>query len=429
MESASEPPGNDPKVGGRIRGQPAPEYVDHIVRPTLRDELRHNFDALSINNLAHVVMLEQRKIIDRPTATALLAAVHDIREKGPESLPMDVDREDLYLNYEHAIALRAGSDVGGQIHTGRSRNDISATITATRFRSAMISLIDSALKTRAVFLDTASDHVDTVMPGYTHLQPAQPITLAHYLVGIETALDRDTARLLAALLRANRSPMGAAALAGTGYPIDRELMAELLGFDTVAVNTLDAVASRDYVLEGVAAAVVMGTTLARFAQDLYVWYTDEFALIDFRDGISGTSSIMPQKKNPIVLEHIRGRTVHALGAFTAAVAGVRSTPYTNTVDGNRESLRSTWDALEATRSAVELATLAVQNMIVRADRMLQRCESNFSTVTELADTLVRQWHVSFRAAHEIVGGVVRTCLVRGLRATDIDAELVREVAR
>ncbi len=419
---------SESKVGHRLAEVPAPEMTTYMVGPRIQEDLANNFAAMTANNLAHVVMLARQGIIDRGAARALLMAVEDIRKEGPGKLPLDLEREDLYFNYEHAVITRVGPDIGGQMHTGRSRNDLGAAVTAVRFRRLVMAMVDGALATRAALLELASLHLNTVMPGYTHLQPAQPITLAHYLTAVEAGLSRDTDRLLAALLRANRSPMGAAALAGTGYPIDREMTAELLGFDSVSVNTLDCVASRDYLLEALAAAAIMGTTLSRFAQDLYVWYTNEFGMIDFRDRVTGTSSIMPQKKNPILLENIRGRTAHALGAFTAAVAGIRSTPYTNTVDGNREALHGAWSALEESRISLDLAKLAVENLVVRKELMTERCQTNFSTVTELADTLVTEWGISFRQAHEIVGGVVRTCLEKGLGVKDIDGALVSKVA-
>lgn len=372
-------------------------------------------------------MLVQQGIIDAATATALLTALAEITAAGPDALPVDPEREDLYFNYEHEVIRRAGAEAGGQMHTGRSRNDLAAALDAMRLRSLLAALVGSALALREALLGLAAAHTETVMTGYTHLQPAQPITLAHYLCGIEVAVGRDVERLLAALHRADRSPLGAAALAGTGHPIDRDLVARLLGFDRVTSNTLDSVASRDGVLEALAASAILGTTLARFAGDLYVWYTREFGTIDLRDRVAGTSSVMPQKKNPIILETVRGKATHALGALVSAVSAVRATPFTNTVDSGRVALEGAWEALEQTRVAAELARLAVENLVVRADLMAERAAGDFSTVTQLADVLAARG-LPFRQAHELVGAIVRACVERGLDSRAIDVALVEEAA-
>jgi argininosuccinate lyase len=418
---------NASKVGGRLGERPAPELAA-IADARMQAELVTDFDAMTTNNLAHLVMLSRQGIIQIHVAEVLLGALDDIAREGPANLPLDPEREDLFFNYEHAIIARVGAAVGGQLHTARSRNDLFATLMVMRFRRVLSGIVEEALATRAALLDLAARHVETVMPGYTHSQPAQPITLGHYLTAIEAGLARDWDRLASTLRRANRSPMGAAALAGTGYPIDRELVAELLGFDRVAVNTLDAVASRDYFLEALAASAIMGVTLGRFANDFYTWYTSEYGMIDFRDRIAGTSSIMPQKKNPVVLEAIRGKTVHALGAFTTAAAAVHSTPYSHTSDANREGFAAGWDALETTRTSLSLARLVLENVVVHSERMINRSATNFSTVTQLADVLVAEWAISFRQAHEVVGALVRACHERGLGVTDIDAALLRSVA-
>jgi len=376
-----------------------------------------------------VVMLARQEIIRPDVARALLGAIDDIEAGGPEGLELDAEREGLYYNYEHAVILRTSPLIGGQMHTGRSRNDLGATIMRMRYRDVILGLIDAAVELRYALLEQAAAHVDTVMPGYTHLQPAQPITLGHYLTAIEQGLARDTRRLLGAYRHANLSPLGAAALAGTGFPIDREITSRLLGFAGLVTNTLDAVASRDYLLEALAAAAIMGATLSRFAQDLFVWYTDEFGMINFRDRVTGTSSIMPQKRNPILQEYIKGRTSQPLGAFTAAVSGVRNTNYTNVIDANREGFRAADQSLGDLQSAIVLARVAIENLIVRKELMLERCRKNFTTVTQLADELTVQWGISFRQAHEIMGSVVRQAVEKGLRATDITAEMVQEAGR
>lgn len=417
------------KVGGRLGEAPAPELVELLYRPWIAEGVAHDFDHMLLVNRAHVVMLARRGVIAREAACSLLEALAEIAESGRAAIGVDPEREDFYFNFEHAVVERTGPLVGGQMHTGRSRNDLGATLSRLHARNVLVSVIEAALALRGALLAQAERYRDTLLPGYTHLQPAQPITLGHYLTGIEAALARDTDRLLHALDQTNRSPLGAAALAGTGFPIDREMTARFLGFDALVLNTLDAVASRDYLLEALAAGTIIGVTLSRFAQDLFIWYTREFGLIDFRDRVSGTSSIMPQKKNPVVLETIKGRTAHALGAFTAATGATRNTNFSNVIDANREASTLAWPALDALRESLALTRLAVENLIVDAELMRARCQENFSTVTQLADTLVTEWRISFRQAHEIVGSVVKQAIDADLLATDIDPGMVQAAAR
>jgi argininosuccinate lyase len=419
---------NEGKVGERLAELPAAEVVTHLYGPRMREERDTSFGYLTAVNQAHVVMLAEQAIITRATAAALLGAIDKLATAGKDELPLDPRREDLYFNYEHAIIELVGPAIGGQMHTARSRNDLGSTMFRMRCRDTLLQLLLEVCRCRESLLAKAADHLTTVMPGYTHLQPAQPITFAHYLLGIEQALQRDTARLFGALQRTQLNPLGAGALAGTGFAINRERTARLLGFAGLAVNTLDAVASRDYLLETAAAGAILGATLSRYAQDLYVFYTNEFGTIDFPDRVAGTSSIMPQKKNPIVLEHIKGRTAQIAGALMSGLAGIRNTNYTNVIDANREALRPVWPALDELLIALRLTQVTTDAATPRADLMLARCKANFSTVTELADTLVRQWGISFREAHEIVGGVVRDAIAAGTDAAGITAAMVLEHA-
>lgn len=417
------------KVGDRLAEPPAPELLQYLYTPSRADSYPQQFDFMSAVNKAHVVMLHRQGIIAPEVARPLLAALVEVEGRGFAGLDFDPEREDLYFNYEHAVIEVTGPQIGGQMHTGRSRNDIGATMVRMRTRAVLLDLIDEAVRMRSALLDRAAEHKGTVFPGYTHLQPAQPTTLGHYFAAVEAGLARDTRRLFAALETTARCPLGAAAFAGTGFPIDRSLTAELLGFEAVAENTLDAVASRDYLLEALAATTIMAGTLSRHTQDLYVWYSQEFALIDFRDRVSGTSSIMPQKKNPVLLENVKGRTAHQLGAFTSAVAGIRNTNYTNVIDANRIGFDPGWQALEELRVSLVLARLAVENLIVNEERALRHCFTDFSTVTQLADTLVAKCGISFRQAHEVVGGAVRRVIERGGNAADMELADVTSVAR
>jgi argininosuccinate lyase len=358
-----------------------------------------------------------------------LQALQTIEQEGAEAFRLDPQLEDAYFNYEAAVIRLTSAEIGGQMHTGRSRNDLSATWSRLRLRDAVLELLPLLFQARSTALAQAERYADVVMPGYTHLQPAQPVTFGHYLSGVAAALERDTRRLAAVYPVINQSPLGAGALAGTTFPIDRQYTCTLLGFDGLLEHTLDAVASRDFALEFLAQAAIFGLTCSRVAQDLYVWFSHEFRMIDLPDRVAGTSSIMPQKKNPVVLEHLKGKPAHLLGAFTAAAAAVKNVHFTNTIDGNREALHGLWEAVAEARRCAILLNLVLSTVTPNTDLMLARAQGNFCTATDLADTLVRHAGLSFRQAHHVVGGVVREAMARGLSAEQISVELVDTVAQ
>jgi argininosuccinate lyase len=298
-----------------------------------------------------------------------------------------------------------------------------------RARDALLSLLEGVNGLRAVLLERAEKFADTVVPGYTHLQPAQPITFGFYLSGLASALSRDAARFADCWARTNLSPMGAAALSTTGFPIDRARTATLLGFDSVLENGLDCVASRDFALELVSAAAQVALTLSRFARDMHTAVSHEFSAIRFPDSVCGTSSIMPQKKNPVVLEHLLGKASHVVAAFTSAATCVRGGYFTNTLDVHREGLSMVWGGLAEAQRALALATIAARTAEPEAPLLLDRVRRNYSTATELADALVRDANMDFRTAHHVAGGVVRMLMDRGLGAHEATQAMVEEVCQ
>jgi argininosuccinate lyase len=374
-------------------------------------------------------MLGRCGILTEDETRALLEVLLQIDEEGEDLFTLDAELEGLYYNYERYLIEVLGPGVGGKVHTGRSRNDLGATMSRMRVRDLILKLLDQVVEFRASLLTKAAEHVDTVITGYTHLQPAQPITLGHYLTGIEQALQRDTTRLLRVFENTNRSCMGAGALAGTGFSIDRQLTADLLGFDGFIQNTLDAVGGRDYLLELFSDLAILAITLSRLAQDLYVWYTHEFGIIALPDRLGGTSSIMPQKKNPIVMEISKGRLSHVFGGLASALAAMKNTNYTNVIDVNSESYHFLNDSAYQIEGGLALLQAGIQNVEVRKDRALEMASTNFSTATELADTLVREKGHSFREAHHIVGAVVRKAVEEGLGATEITSSFIDTVVQ
>jgi argininosuccinate lyase len=416
------------KVSRRLTEAVAPEVRDLIYQPRLGADFTDSFGYLHEINEAHLLMLARQRLLKEETVRALAAALFRIEAEGPQAMALDPQREDAYFNYEaHLIAL-TGSDVGGRIHLGRSRNDILATMDRLRARDLVLDLVEVLAGARRIVLDRASQYAEVVMPGYTHLQPAQPITYGFYLSGVAQALARDSERLAHSYPRINRNPLGAGALAGTPFAIDREATASLLGFSGLVENTLDAVASRDFALELLSALAVLAVTWSRVAQDYYIWCTHEFGMVDFPDSVASTSSIMPQKKNPVVLEHLKGRAAAVIGQMMTGMMAARALNFTHTGDGSRETVRALWAAGREGLDCLRLLALAVRTATPNAEVMLRRATADFASATDLADALVVHADLSFRDAHHVVGAVVREAMDRGLPANGITGAMVQAAA-
>lgn len=416
------------EMRGRLQGEAEDVVLRYIYGPRLRTDLAKTHYLTEIN-LAHVIMLDRQEIISRKTARQLLRILLRIDNDGPESFQLDENLEGLYFNYEKFVIEQLGARAGGALHTARSRNDLGATMSRMQVRDLILDLLNHVLDFRRELSRRSLTEKDTVFTGYTHLQPAQPITVGHYLLAMERALARDTRRLVNTYHSTNLSCMGAGALAGTGFPIDRYLTATMLGFEGFIENTLDAVAGRDYLIELLGNMANLATTLSRLAQDLYVWYTHEFGIISLPDRLGGTSSIMPQKKNPVVIESPRGRLSHVTAALISALAAMKNTNYSNVTDVNNQSFHLLEDASGHLVASLSLLGAVICGMEIDSERTREMASENFSTVTELADELVRSAGYSFREAHHLVGSIVRIATDRRLKTTDITLELVDRVAR
>jgi argininosuccinate lyase len=369
-------------------------------------------------------MLARQAIVTPAQAKAIAAGLLRIAEEGSAAITPDPALEDAYFNVEARLIALVGAEAGGRLHIARSRNDLSAALDRLRARDALLRLFEGVLAVRRALLERGALFADVVMPGHTHLQPAQPITFGYYLTGLASALERDTARLRDAWKRLNLSPMGAAALATTTFPIDRELVARLLGFDAVLEHGLDCVASRDFSMELVAGAAQMALTLSRFAEDMHVAVTHEFSAIEFPDSVCGTSSIMPQKKNPVVLEHLKAKAAHVVAAFGSAGACIRASHFTNTLDAHREGQAMIWPGLAEAERALSLAGIAAATAEPNRALLLARARANFSTATDLADALVREADMDFRTAHHVAGAVVQRLMAAGKGAHEATVEIV-----
>ncbi|HVR49993.1 MAG TPA: argininosuccinate lyase [Pseudorhodoferax sp.] len=416
------------KVSRRLKEALAPEVVQYIFLPRLNREFFTNFGLLNEINHAHLLMLAQQQILDQPSARQLAQALVRMQDEGPDAVELDPGREEAYFNYEAHLIKLVGADLGGRLHTARSRNDMGATIDRMRVRDFAVRIAQAMAALSASALRQAQRYAAHVMPGYTHMQAAQPITYGYYLSALVDAWGRDIDRLLHVLHSTDGSPLGACALAGTSFAIDRQSTSAWLGFTRPLGNALDSVASRDFALEMSASLSILMITCSRMVQDFYIWSTPEFGYLSFPDSIASTSSIMPQKKNPAVLEFLRGKAGHLIGLTSAGFSTVKSTHFTHSGDSSRESTRTCFESCEEALKALALMQLLVEKVEPNAQRMAARAAEDFSTVTDLADLLVRQAGISFRDAHHIVGAVVREALDRGLAAHEISARAVNETA-
>src|SRR3954469_12959529 len=278
-------------------------------------------------NYAHLAMLAEQGIVARGEAHAIRTALDQISLDEVRQVRYDGTYKDLFFYLDRLIVQRCGEDAAGRLHTARSRNDIDMTMYRMQQRQMVLALLDGAVRLRRVLITLADGHREDVFPAHTHTQPAQPSTIAHYLLGVIEQLERDTVRLRAAYASTNRNPLGACAITGPGFPIDRARTTELLGFDTPTGNTYGSIATVDYLLESVSAAMVLLTGLGRVLQDLLLWCTSEFGYLRLTDGFVQGSSIMPQKRNPVGLEHARAIASKALGQASGIVLSVHNTPF------------------------------------------------------------------------------------------------------
>ena len=392
---------------GKMKVAPASEVVEYMIRPGLAEDLSRSYQTYLDVNFAHVLMLENTGIISEEAAKAILKVNLEMARMGDKpTFSIDPNREDIYFNLENYLIQEVGAEIGGQQHTARSRNDLSATVSRMDVRKKLMSLFEDLLQLRKVLIRLAQENFDAVMPGHTHLQPSEPITFAHYLNAINFALDRDCHRFLSVFQSLNRCPLGGTSMGSSTFPIDRQMTSDLLGFSSPLDNSLDCVASRDYVLEAMSAFNILGGTLNRFCNDLYVWATPYYRFIEVDDSVAACSSIMNQKKNPWTLEYIKGKMAHLEGLLIESSVSLRSTPYTHCQDVSVETLTPFWKAADELKAGIRLLEATIRDLKTNKDVMYQAALDSYCTVTELANTLVRIDALSFRTAHGVVAAVV-----------------------
>ncbi len=403
----------------RVKEALAPELVDAYYAPNLARELQYNFDHELQIHLAHGLMLARKGIVAETDMRAILKAVLDLREAGPDALGVDYTQEDLYSYTERHIVAKTGAETGGRLHTGRSRNDLHVTTWRMSLRAQLLAAAAALLDLRATTLDLAVRYMDLVMPGYTHTQHAQPVTLGYYLLAFADQLARDFGRVFAALNQADHCPLGAGALTTTGFPIDRKYTARMLGFAGLVEVAYDAVSSRDDAHEATAALSILMTNLSRLGLDLQNWNMMEHGFIELSGAYCAVSSIMPQKKNPKALELLKAEAARVTGDLVSTLASSKNTAYADVYDGVSAINQQAIDATERTRNMLKVMKGVLETMEVRPEVMAESAAVGFGTATELADAIVRETGMSFRIAHNIVGALVRETLAAGKVATDI----------
>lgn len=361
-----------------------------------------------LGSMAHVRMLGACGIIPEEDAVLIRNTLAQILEDiEAEKVAFSVTAEDIHMNIETILIYRIG-DVGKKLHTGRSRNDQVALDIRMYLRDEVSSIRQMLAELITVLLDISEANLETIMPGYTHLQRAQPITFAHHLMAYAQMFRRDMERLSDARRRMNVMPLGSGALAGTTYPIDRQMVADELGFDGITENSLDGVSDRDFIIETAAALSTVMVHLARFSEEIILWCSSEFGFIELDDAYSTGSSIMPQKKNADVAELVRGKSGRVFGSLMGILTVMKGLPLAYNKD-MQEDKEGIFDAVDTVKLCLPIFTRMIDTMKLRPERMRRAAAGGFTNATDIADYLVKH-HIPFREAHEIIGRMVAYCL-------------------
>jgi len=412
---------NDKPWGGRFR-EKTHKLVEEFTESVSFDHNLYRHDIRG--SIAHARMLAHVGVLTDAERDAIVEGLHAIEqdiERG--EFTWSTSLEDVHMNIEAELTERIG-DVGKKLHTARSRNDQIATDLRLYLREAVDDILEQLVALRRVMIDMAESEADTVMPGFTHLQVAQPVTLGHHVLAWVSMLERDSQRFGEARGRINVLPLGAAALAGTSFEIDRQFTAEQLGFDSVADNSLDAVSDRDFAVECCAHASLLMVHLSRIAEELILWQSEAYKFIEIGDAFCTGSSIMPQKKNPDVAELLRGKTGRATGNLVALLTLMKGQPLAYNRD-NQEDKEPLFDTVKTVQMCLAVLTGMVPTITVHRDRMREAASQGFATATDLADYLVRKG-VPFRDAHEVVGKAVGECLAEGVSLVDLPLERLKQ---
>jgi argininosuccinate lyase len=405
----------------RLRTPPAKRMIDYVLMPKLKEELKMFTQACQVDQ-AHTVMLGEKGIIPQEDAAKILSVLKKIDALGENSFPVDPKSGSLLLQVESYLFMRLGEEVGGKMHTGRSRWDRGRAIWRLYARDRVLDVQCKLIEFQDVVLSRSEEFIDTVMPGYTHLQHAQPWTFGHYLTSFFYAFERDFERLKQAYGNTNLNVLGTAAQAGTSWPVDRRRTAELLGFDGLVLNSRD-VFKEDYKVDIVTALAQTLSDINEIASDLLIWSSYEFRIVESSDAYSGSSSIMPQKKNPTALEAVQQRTGLGIGYCSSAFGGLRAGGTLRS--GSVDTLSKALDTAEET---LDLISGILDTLIIHEDRMKDLSGAFWSTASNLADVIVRECVISFRRAHHVVARLVRTAIEKGVKPIEVTSDMLDRAA-
>lgn len=386
---------------------PTPAYAANVLTDIFEDAKRLFLEQMIDVDRAHAVMLAEQRIITNEEAARLLNALDRLDRAEIRARAYDGEYEDLFFYLEDLVTRQCGADIAGRLHTARSRNDTDVTIYRMRLREDCLKVLRAAMDLRGVLLDIAAAHHETLMPAYTHTQPAQPSTLAHFTLAMAEVLGRDIKRLQLALININQSPLGACAITTTGFPINRERTAELLGFDCPTVNSYASIAAVDYLTETLSTVSVTMIDAGKFVQEFLQMHTREFGVLNLSDGYVQTSSIMPQKRNPVALEHVRVLASKSFGQAQAALVCTHNTPFGDINDVEDDLQPLVYNAMRDATRSLTLFAHAISTATFDTELLRRRAGEAFITITELADTIVRRENLPFRAAHTIVAEYVK----------------------
>ncbi|WP_313167791.1 argininosuccinate lyase [Streptococcus parasuis] len=409
--------------GGRFEAS-LEEWVEEFGASIRFDQKLAKYDIQG--SLAHVQMLGATGVISLEEAQSIQAGLEELlNDYEAGKLVFDIRNEDIHMNIESLLTEKIGS-VAGKLHTARSRNDQVATDMHLYLKDTLFQVVDKLTNLRQTLVNLAQEHIETVMPGYTHLQHAQPISFAQHMLAYYNMFSRDSERFAFNIQHTDISPLGAAALAGTTFPIDRQLTSDLMEFAHPYTNSLDAVSDRDFILEFLSNASILMMHMSRLCEEIINWCSHEYKFVTLSDTFSTGSSIMPQKKNPDMAELIRGKTGRVYGNLVGMLTVMKSLPLTYNKD-LQEDKEGMFDSAETILVSIDILAGMLQSMTVHKERMAQSTEKDFSNATELADYLASKG-LPFRQAHEIVGKLVLECSKAGYYLQDVPLERYQEIS-